>query len=163
MRKLALRLWVMWTVRNRWDKENSDFLAREGFARDILKHPEKIPATQPGDCPGSAISYDKDFPSKVIPEILSVASSKEEARRYIERVFGKIQRGTEMVADGNHHSPDYGKPIYPSRYINTEEALALAKYPIKLRESVYGKVQITSTCSPDVPFIDEHGIERIVE
>ena len=112
MVKKSLENWVEKNVRERWDRENNEYLQSQGFEKDILQHPEKIPAVQAGDYPGSAISYDKDFPVKAVSGILSAASNKEEAEAYINEVFSRIERKSEPVADGDHHSITYGENVF---------------------------------------------------
>jgi len=123
----SLENWVKATVVERWEMENSDYMAKAGFDRDILQHPERIPAVQAGDYHGSAISYDKDFPSKIITLILSATSDKTSTGEYINQIFTKIQRRGDPVADGDHHSITYGEPVFTQWVIDTKDALLFAE------------------------------------
>jgi hypothetical protein len=120
---MTLKEYVEGEIQKRWVRENEEYLTKHGFPAGCMSSPEKIPATQPGDFPGSALTYDREFLQKATEAICRKATSDLEAQKLIEGAFQLIKRGSTGVADGDHHSPTYGEEVFRQFYIDTKAAL----------------------------------------
>ena len=139
-REKPLGEWVSEKVVQRWREENSNYLSSHGWKIDILDHPESIPPSQPGNFPGTSISYNPEFPLKITPLISDTTSNREEAEVAIDEIFNQISRYETGEKDGDHHSITYGEEVFTSYHIDTQSAITLAEDTERLYQSLCKKM-----------------------